>query len=79
LRARAIVSDRFAAIHDVITEWQIQDPRLTDKEGFLQYLKTRDIGQFNVGDTKIWMKYLRDARKQKLTVARATNKKKSHQ
>ena len=64
-----IASDRFAAIHDVITEWQIQDPRLTDKEGFFQYLKTHDIGQFNVGDTKRWMEYLREAKKQKVTVA----------
>ncbi len=63
------MSDRFGAIHDVITEWQKQDPRLVDREGFLQYLTTRDIGQFNVGDTKIWMGYLREARKQKITVA----------
>ena len=63
------MSDRFADTHDVITEWQKQDPRLEDREGFLQYLTSRDIAQFNVGDRKRSMKYLREARKQKITVA----------
>ena len=63
-----IVSDRFAAIHDVISEWQKQDPRLNDEKGFLEYLKTRDIGQFNVGNTKRWLEYLREAKKRRVTV-----------
>jgi hypothetical protein len=64
-----VVSDRFAAIHDAITEWQKQDPGLIDKSGFLEYLKARDIGVFNVGDTKRWMEYLQEAMKEKITVA----------
>jgi hypothetical protein len=54
----------------VITEWQKQDPWLNDRKGFLEYLRAGDIGQFNVGDTKIWMKYLREARKQGSTVTK---------
>ena len=63
-----IVSDRFTAIHDEITEWQKQDPHLRDKEGFLEYMSKRDIGQFNVGDTKRWMEYYREAKKRGVTV-----------
>ena len=65
----SVISDRFSAIHDEITQWQKQDPKLNDKKGFIEYLKTCDIGQFNVGDTKIWMKYLREAKKRRITVA----------
>ena len=63
-----IVSDRFTAIHDEITEWQKQDPHLSDKEGFLEYMSNRDIGQFNVGDTKRWMEYYRKAKRRGITV-----------
>ncbi len=63
-----IVSDRFAAVHDEITEWQKKDPHLSDKEGFLEYISTRDIGQFNVGDTKRWMEHYRKAKKRGITV-----------
>lgn len=64
----SVISDRFTAIHDEITEWQKRDSDLTDREGFLEYMKTRDIGQFNVGDTGRWMRYYREARKRGLTV-----------
>ena len=63
-----IVSDRFAAVHDEIIEWQKQDPHLSDKEGFLEYISKRDIGQFNVGDTKRWMEHYRKAKKRGITV-----------
>ena len=63
-----IVSDRFAAVHDEITEWQIKDPHLSDKEGFLEYISTRDLGQFNVGDTRRWLEIYRKAKKQGITV-----------
>ena len=63
------VSDRFTAIHDEITEWQKQDPKLSDKESFLEYIGTRDIGQFNVGDTKRWMEHYKKAKKRGITVA----------
>ena len=62
------MSKRFSAIHDVITEWQKQNPGFNDKKGFLEYLKTWDIGQFNVGDTKRWMEYRREAKNQRVTV-----------
>jgi len=65
----SIVSDRFSAIHDLISEWEKRDPRLRDKEGFLGFMKTRDIGQFNVGDTEIWMRYYKMAKKEGVTVA----------
>jgi hypothetical protein len=64
----SIVSDRFTAIHDEITEWQKQDPQLSDKEGFLEYMSTRDIGQFNIGDTKRWMAHYRKAKKLRIAV-----------
>ncbi len=64
----ALVSDRFAAIHDEITEWMKQDPKLNDKKGFLEHLKSCDIGQFNVGDTGRWMEYYRKAKKRGITV-----------
>ena len=65
----ALVSDRFAAIHDEITEWTKQDPKLNDKKGFLEHLNSCDIGQFNVGDTRRWMEYYRKAKKRGVTVA----------
>jgi len=65
----ALVSDRFAAIHDEITEWMKHDPRLNDKKGFLEHLKSCDIGQFNVGDARRWMEYYREAKKRGVTVA----------
>lgn len=49
-------------------QWQRQDPHLNDKEGFLRYMSKRDIGQFNVGDTKRWMEYYREAKKRGITV-----------
>ena len=63
-----VIADRFTAIHDEITEWQKKDPNLSDLEGFLEYIKTRDIGQFNVGDTRRWMKNYQEARKQGVSV-----------
>jgi hypothetical protein len=57
----SVISDRFSAIHDEITQWQKQDPKLNDKKGFIEYLKTCDIGQFNVGDAR--------AKKRRITVA----------
>jgi len=65
----ALVSDRFAAIHDEITERMKHDPRLNDKKGFLEHLKSCDVGQFNVGDTRRWMEYYRKAKKRGVTVA----------
>ena len=65
----ALVSDRFAAIHDEITEWMKHDPRLNDEKGFLEHLKSCDIGQFNVGDTGRWMEYYRKAKKRGVIVA----------
>jgi hypothetical protein len=64
-----IVSDRFAAIHEEITNWQKQDTNLADREGFIRYLVTCDIGQFNVGNTDRWMQCYREAKKQGLTVS----------
>jgi len=61
--------DRVSVIHDAITEWQIQDAQLTDNIGFLEYLKTQDIGQFPVVNQKKWMEYLRTAQSQRITVA----------
>ena len=63
-----IVSDRFEAVHDEITKWQKKDPHLSDKEGFLEYISTRDIGQFNVGDMRRWMEHYRKAKKRGITV-----------
>jgi len=65
----SIVADRFSAIHDLITEWEKRDPGLRDKEGFLEFIKTQDIGQFNVGNTEIWMRYYKMAKKEGVTVA----------
>ena len=65
----SIVSDRFSAIHDLISEWEKRDPGLRDKDGFLEFLKTSGIGQFNVGNTEVWMRYYKMAKKEGVTVA----------
>jgi hypothetical protein len=54
-----IVSYRFTAIQEEITEWQKQDPQLSNKESVLEYMNTRDIGEFNIADTKKWMTFYR--------------------
>ena len=64
-----LVSDRFAAIHDEITEWMKHDSRLNDKKGFLEHLKSCDMDQFNVSDTRRWMEYYQKAKKRGVTVA----------
>ncbi|MCW4051081.1 MAG: hypothetical protein NWE89_15260 [Candidatus Bathyarchaeota archaeon] len=64
----SVVQDRLSAILHHIDEWKKGDPFLEDKMGFLDYLKTCDIGHLNVGNTKIWMSYYRRARKQRVTV-----------
>ena len=63
-----VIADRFTAIQDEVTEWQKKDPNLRDLEGFMEYMKTRDIGQFNVGDTIRWMNNYREARKRGVSV-----------
>lgn len=68
-KSNAVVSGRFSAIHDAITEWQKHDASLRDKIGFLEYLKTCDISQFAVVDQKRWMEYYRKAERRSVTVA----------
>lgn len=64
-----MISDRFSEIHEKITKWQIHDPELKDKKGFLEYLKSCDIGQFNVGNVSVWMEYYKRAKKKGVSVA----------
>ena len=60
---------RISAIHHHINLWQINDPMLKDSKGFVDYLKTYDIGCHRVQDTEKWLKYVKESRKKKVTVA----------
>ena len=60
---------RIPAIHHHINLWQKNDPMLKDSKGFIDYLKTYDIGCHRVIDTEKWLKYLKESRKKKITVA----------
>ena len=64
----SLLQDRLSAILYYIEQWQVNDKYLEDKDGFLAYLKNCDIGCFNVGNTKVWMSYHTEARKQRKTV-----------
>lgn len=59
---------RISAIHHHINVWQKNDPMLKDSKGFVDYLKTCDIGCHRVLDTEKWFKYLKESRKRKITV-----------
>ena len=58
-----MMTDRLNFILKKIEEWTIKDPKLEDKQGFLESLERHNIGLFNVGDTKIWLKYYHEAKK----------------
>ena len=64
-----LLQDRLAAILFHIEQWREMDPNLECPEGFLNYLTTCDIGQLSVGNTKVWMSYLDEAKKKGLTIA----------
>lgn len=51
-----------------IDEWREKDPYLDDKKGFLRFIKSCDLGCFNVGDTGVWMNYHREACKKRVTI-----------
>ena len=51
-----------------IEEWKKRDPDLEDKQGFLKFIKSSDPGKYWVKNTKIWLKYHKDARQKHITV-----------
>lgn len=61
---------RISAIHHHISLWQVKDHNLEDVKGFLEYLKTCDIGCYPVQDTAKWMSLLQEARKLRISVAK---------
>lgn len=63
-----LLQDRLSAILFYIEQWRDTDPNLECKEGFLNYLTTCEIGYFNVGNTKVWMNYHKEAKKQGVTI-----------
>jgi hypothetical protein len=65
----SLLEDRMSAILYYIEQWRVNDPQLENKIGFLKYLTTCDLGCFNVGNTKVWMNYLKEAKKQGIGVA----------
>ena len=64
-----LLQDRFSAILHFIEKWQENDPKLERKEEFLSFIKTCDLGYFNVGDTRVWMNYYKKAKKNKISIA----------
>ena len=54
---------------NIIEIWRKQDPKLSNKSGFLKFLGEQDLGLFNVGDTKVWLNYYHEAKKKRMTVA----------
>jgi len=60
---------RIQAIHHHIDIWKKNDKKLQDPKGFINYLKTCDIGRHRVLDTEKWLKYMKESRKKKITVA----------
>ncbi len=61
-------NDRLSFILSQIEEWKKQDTELRDKEGFLSFIKKCDLGQYPVVDTRVWMKYIKEAKKKRMTV-----------
>ncbi len=64
----SMYNDRLSFILSQIEEWKKQDTELRDKEGFLSFIKKCDFGQYPVGDTRVWMKYIKEAKKKRMTV-----------
>ncbi len=60
---------RISAIHHHISLWQVNDPDLEDVTGFIEYLKTCDIGCYPVQDTVKWLSLLQEAGKLRVGVA----------
>ena len=59
---------RLEFILDKIEEWKNRDPELEDKEGFLNFIESSDLGKYRVKNTKIWLKYHKEARQKRITV-----------
>ena len=51
-----------------IEEWKKRDPELEDKKGFLNFIESSDQGKYRVKNTKIWLKYHKEARQKRITV-----------
>lgn len=54
-------NDRLTFILQMIDEWKNNDPELENKKGFLEHLKTREIGRYEVVNTEIWLRYYGEA------------------
>ncbi len=63
-----MLKDKLSVILHALDEWEKRDPHFQDKEGFLQFLRSIDLGSFNVGDTDVWMKYYREAKKSRISI-----------
>ena len=59
---------RLEFILNKIEEWKNRDPELEDKEGFLNFIESSDLGKYRVKNTKIWLKYHKEARQKRITV-----------
>jgi hypothetical protein len=65
----AAPKDRLEYILHIIETWRHRDPELEDKEGFLENLRTYEIGILGVGNAEIWIQYYKDAKRKGFTVA----------
>jgi hypothetical protein len=61
--------DRVSAIHHHISLWRVNDSNLEDITGFLNYLKSCDIGSYPVQDTTKWLSLIQESKKLKVGVA----------
>ena len=64
------IKDRLEKIICLIEKWKENDPFLTNKQGFLEFIKEQKIGQYKVHKIKVWLSYKKEARKNNSTIFR---------
>jgi hypothetical protein len=65
----SVQHDRLTFIIHIIDEWAKKDPQLKDKQGFMEYLETQEIGKYKVENADVWLTYYKEARKRRISIA----------
>ena len=61
--------DRIDYILELIDIWREKDPKLEDRVGFNKLIERASIGRYSVVNTKTWLSYSKEARKNRMSVA----------
>ena len=61
--------DRVDFILELIGIWREKDPRLEDVDRYRLFIEKAHVGRYPVLNTKLWLKYSREARKKRYSVA----------